>query len=76
MRPGCTIKDLMGRNTGRRTGGAILIDGMTLGEISAETGISKQTLYWRYRHGRTDLESLTAGRYCVRVPRASHTEGK
>lgn len=64
MRPGCTVKDLS-----RRTADEILIKGMTLSEISAATGISKHTLYWRYHHGRTDFESLTAGRYGVRIPR-------
>jgi DNA invertase Pin-like site-specific DNA recombinase len=53
----------------RRTGDAILIDGMTLREIAGRTGISFDTLYWRYKHGRTDYESLTAGRYSVRIQR-------
>lgn len=60
--PGCTIDDITGR---RAT--SILIDGMTLREIATETGIPFDTLYYRYRHGRTDYKSLTVRRYGLRV---------
>lgn len=76
MSPGCTIKDLVGHKTDRYDGDAILINGMTLREIAVSTGISFATLYYRYRHGRTDYESLTVGRYGLRIPRANYLEGK
>lgn len=66
--PGCTIKDITGRRQDGRNGDVILVDGMTLCEIAKVTGISYDTLYWRYKHGRTDFGSLTAGRYGLRVP--------
>lgn len=69
--PGCTIDDI----TGRRVA-SILIDGMTLREIASKTGIPFDTLYYRYKHGRTDFVSLTAGRYGLRVPHANYMEGK
>lgn len=67
MYPGCTIKDLVGRETGRQAG-AIFINGTALREIATNTGIPFATLYYRYRHGRTDYESLTVGRYGLRIP--------
>ena len=63
--PGCTIKDITDRG---QDGDVILVNGMTLCEIAKVTGISYDTLYWRYKHGRTDFGSLTAGRYGLRVP--------
>lgn len=69
--PGCTIDDI----TGHRVA-SILIDGMTLREIAAKTGIPFNTLYYRYKHGRTDFISLTAGRYGLRIPHANYTEEK
>ena len=62
--PGCTLQDIM-----RPRYESVVIDGMTLAEISKMTGISKNTLYWRYRHGRTGMAALTAGRYGCRIPR-------
>lgn len=75
MRPGCTIKGITGRRDGRN-GETILVNGMTLCEIAKVTGISYDTLYWRYNHGRTDFGALTAGRYGLRIPRTNCTEEK
>jgi len=62
--PGCTISDIA-----KIRPSTILVDGKTLTEISIQTGVPKLTLYHRYKHGRTDLESLTVGRYGSRIPR-------
>lgn len=64
--PGCTVSDLVGYKGGVDE---VIIDGMTLCEIAKATGIPKPTLYWRYRHGRADYESLTVGRYGLRITR-------
>lgn len=54
---GCTIQDIL------RAPEAIVVDGVTLSELAAASGISKDTLYWRYRHGRKTIAELTAGLY-------------
>lgn len=56
--PGCTLQDIM-----RPRYESVVIDDMTLAEISDTTGISKNTLYWRYKHGRKTIAELTAGLY-------------
>lgn len=69
-RPGCTIKDLVentGRKTGRTTGGECrAANGLTLSEISRQTGIPYHTLYWRAKHGYDTYAALISERYELR----------
>lgn len=65
--PGITLQELACRTKrGMMPKGFRVVGDMTLLEIANESGLSYNTVYWRYRHGFTTYAELTAGLHELR----------